>query len=140
MEKNHRISVILNIILAISLLVAVAVTAYSINQVRSLESEAKGKPATPPGQSKETSASLAGSPNPADAGSVVHIVGCGYDAGTEVHIEHATKTDAYSVWVWGNGCIDFPYQTAEAGTYSLKAFQQGKRGLTLLAEGTLEVQ
>jgi hypothetical protein len=92
------------------------------------------------GNPGSTTATVFAEPNPADAGSVVHIAGCGYDAAVEVHIEHATYTEAYGVVVWASGCFDFPLTTAEPGTYVLKAFQQGKRGLILMAEGTLEVQ
>ncbi len=89
-----------------------------------------------------TTATLFAEPDPANAGSVVRIQGCGFhnDRPAEVHIEHNGTTDEYGVWVWADGCIDFPYQTAEAGSYGLQAFQESGHKMTLVAEGTLEVQ
>jgi hypothetical protein len=89
-----------------------------------------------------TTATLYAEPNPADEGSVVRVKGCGFhnDRQAEVHIEHNGTTEAYGVWVWADGCIDFPYQTAEPGIYGLEAFQQSRHRMTLVAEGTLEVQ
>ena len=94
------------------------------------------------GNGGSTTATLFAEPSPADAGSVVRVKGCGFhnDRSAVVEIVHNGTTDAYSVWVWGDGCIDFPYQTAEPGTYGLKAFQQSSPRMTLMAEGTLEVQ
>lgn len=89
-----------------------------------------------------TTATLFADPDPADAGSVVHVKGCGFrnDRSAVVEIQHNGTTDAYGVWVWANGCIDFPYQTAEVGSYGLQAFQESGHKTTLVAEGTLEVQ
>lgn len=89
-----------------------------------------------------TAATLFAEPSPADAGSVVRIKGCGFhnDRPAEVRIEHNGTTDAYGAWVWADGCIDIPYQTAEAGSYGLQAFQESGHKMTLVAEGTLEVQ
>ncbi len=89
-----------------------------------------------------TTATLFADPDPANAGSVVRIQGCGFrnDRSAVVEIQHNGTTDAYGVWVWADGCIDCPYQTAEAGTYGLQAFQESGHKMTLVAEGTLEVQ
>ncbi len=89
-----------------------------------------------------TTATLFVDPDPADAGSVVRITGCGFrnDRSAVVEIQHNGTTDAYGVWVWADGCIDFPYQTAEAGTYGLQAFQESSPKVTMVAEGTFEVQ
>ncbi len=94
------------------------------------------------GNGGSTTATLFADPDPADAGSVVHIKGCGFrnDRSAVVEIQHNGTTDAYGVWVWADGCIDFPYQTAEAGSYGLQAFQESSPKMTLVAEGTLEVQ
>ena len=88
----------------------------------------------------ESTATVFATPNPADAWSTVHIAGCGYDAAVMVHIEHDTYTEVYGVVVWASGCFDGVLNTAEPGTYVLKAFQQSKHGPILMAEGTLEVQ
>ena len=44
MDSWHRTTQIINLLMAVVLVVAIGVTAYSINRVRTLESEAKGKP------------------------------------------------------------------------------------------------
>ncbi len=91
----------------------------------------------------ESTATVFAEPNPADAGSVVRIQGCGYSTDTwvVVHIEHNGTTEIFGTGVWADGgCIDFPFTTSEPGTYSLEAFQLAKRDMKLVAEGTLEVR
>ena len=90
-----------------------------------------------------TTATLFADPDPAEAGSVVHIQGCGYSTDTwvMVHIEHNGTTEIFGTGVWTDGgCIDFAFTTSEPGTYVLEAFQTSRRKTTLVAEGTLEVQ
>ncbi len=94
------------------------------------------------GNGDSTTATLYAEPDPADAGSVVRIKGCGYSIKTSVviNIEHNGTTETFWAWVFSDGCFDGGYQTAEAGTYVLQAFQQSSPKMTMVAEGTLEVQ
>jgi len=82
------------------------------------------------------------SPNPAPAGgSTYWIAGCGYVNTSPVYlyVRHAT-TEQWGVFVW-EGCISTSLTTAEAGTYTLAAYQAtGKNQMTLMASATLVVQ
>ena len=95
-------------------------------------------------------ASVFADSDPAIAGSIVRIKGCDYDIEQPptAEIEHGTVIDKIGLWVWAQdlddceaGRIDFPYQTVEPNTYTIRVFQRGKnKKLALVAEGTFEVQ
>jgi hypothetical protein len=133
MSGWFRVAIPLGIAAVLVSVLAIGFGSPSVDATRGGNGKGNGGSAT---------ATLFAEPAPADAGSVVRIKGCGFrnDRSAVVEIVHNGATDAYSVWVWGDGCIDFPYQTAEPGTYGLRAFQQSSPRMTLVAEGTLEVQ
>jgi len=82
------------------------------------------------------------SPNPAPAGgSTYWVAGCGYINTSPVYlyVYHAT-TEEWGVFVF-EGCISTSLTTAEAGTYTLDAYQQtGRNQMTLVSSATLTVR
>lgn len=142
---RQRVTAILPRIFVIVVVVVILGAALGAGSALAAKGGIKGKPdgnGNGNGNGGSTTATVFAEPNPADAGSVVRVKGCGYenDRAVEVRIEHATYTEAYGVWVWADGCIDFPLQTAEPGTYGIKAYQHAGHKMILKAEGTLEVQ
>ncbi len=141
MSRWLRVAVPLGIAAVLVSVLAIGFGSPDVDAARGGNGKAVGH-ANGNGNGGSTTATLYAEPSPADAGSVVRIKGCGFrnDRSAVVEIVHNGTTDAYSVWVWGDGCIDFPYQTAEPGTYGLEAFQKSSPKMTLMAEGTLQVQ
>ena len=125
-------------------LVAAAVLVFSALAGTGAEA-ARGGNGKGNGHSQQSTAQawITAEPNPAEAGSVVRVTGCGFynDGTVEVHVQHNGTTDVVIAFRWADGgCIDFPYVTSEVGAYKLSAFQYASRTLSLMAEGTLQVQ
>ena len=96
-----------------------------------------------PAGSRVLAATILADPDPSAANSYIRIKGCGFNTDTwvEVHIDHATYSEAFTTGVWADrGCIDMGFWTSEAGTYHLTGFQNVKNSQVLMAEGDMVVQ
>ena len=126
-------SQVINIALAILLIIALGVTVYSINQVRSIQSEAKGKPTTDKSVNLNKLAKTANmtvSPENITAGDEYTVSGTGHDIDTLVYFSAATPgccsgdlgvTDA-------NGNFSYTKTSGTAGEYRVSALQRASNG------------
>lgn len=132
MNEKGTISQTLNIALAILLLIALAVTIYSINQVRSLQSEAKGKPADQGVNLRKLAktAEMAVSPENITAGEEYTVNGTGHDTDALVSFSAATPGCCSSdiVGTDANGNFSYTKTSAKAGEYKISAFQLASNG------------
>lgn len=132
MNEKGTISQTLNIVLAILLLIALAVTVYSINQVRSLQSEAKGKPTEAKTNLRKLAktASMTVSPENIIAGAEYTISGTGHDTNTIVTFSAATPGCCSSdiVGTDANGNFSYTKTSGTAGSYRVSSFQIADNG------------
>lgn len=146
MSERGSISQVLNILLAVLLLVALAVTAYSIQQARSLQSEAKGKPTTDKGvnlRKLAKTAAMTVSPETVTAGEQYTISGTGLEADAVVSFSAATPgcCSSFVVATDASGAFSYTTTSARAGAYSVSAFQLASNGkLVKMAEVSFTVK
>ncbi|OGY24447.1 MAG: hypothetical protein A2172_01660 [Candidatus Woykebacteria bacterium RBG_13_40_15] len=135
MDKNHHISQVLNLVLAALLLIALAITTYSINQARSLQSEAKGKPSG-------NSATLTVSPDPVPVGAEVTITGSAFTPGpVVVAVDWSYPYETVTADSSGNFTYVFS-RPLDPGLHGVLAYQEGKgkKGMELKAYTSFTVE
>jgi Ca2+/Na+ antiporter len=129
LSEKGNVSQALNIILAVLLLAALAITVYAINQARSLQSEAKGKPTEQKVNLRKLAktATMTVSPTTvAPAGAEYTVSGTGLVASSLVYFTASTPgcclgdvgvTDT-------SGNFTHTRISGHAGTYNIRAFQR----------------
>jgi len=134
MKLNLPTTQLLNLILSAFLLLALAITVYSINQARSLQSEAKGKPSG-------SSATLTVSPNPVIAGGNFTITGSGFKPSQWIYFS-TTCYGSFNVAVDSAGNTSFTRPAPiGAGVCTFDAYQySGSRNIKLVLMATLTFQ
>jgi hypothetical protein len=133
LNERGNVSQVLNIILAILLLIALAITVYAISEARSLQSEAK-KPTTVPGQAKKTAPTLALNPSDtAKVGETVTISGTGYPKDTSVFVIVRNESGNKNLPSLldksdSSGAVQFTAAYNEAGLYKFSSCYRLRKG------------
>jgi hypothetical protein len=123
--------------LKLRIVVIVMALAIAVSSLAAGSAFAKGAKGSDP--------SLTLSPNPATTNGLVQVFGCSYSTSTGVVLDvvHPSGyTEKWGIEVWYSGClVNQAFPVAEAGTYTIQAYQdlKGNR-LTLETSTTLTVR
>jgi hypothetical protein len=133
LSERGNISQVLNVVLALLLLAALAVTAYSINQARSLQSEAKGKPTEQKVnlQRLAKTATMTVSPEViAATGTEYTVSGTGFETSSLVYFTASTPGCCLGDVGVTDDSGNFTHTriSGNAGTYNISAFQRTDKG------------
>jgi len=127
---------VLNLSLSVFLFVGVLATTYSVVNLTTFQSEAKGRKIKPPSCAQCT---LVVSPNPVPAYSSFHVDGCGYTGtAVQMNLVQPTGVAAWAESVGSDGCTHFDYSVNGPGAYTLNAYQG--LNFTLMASVSFSVQ
>jgi hypothetical protein len=133
LNERGNVSQALNIILAVLLLIALGITAYAINQARSLQSEAKGKPATQSTNLRKLAKNTTMTVSPetiAATGTEYTVSGTGLEANSLVYFTASTPGCCLGDVGVTDDSGNFTHTriSGNAGTYSIRAFQRTDKG------------
>jgi hypothetical protein len=140
---RHIVGVSLQALLMAAIITALVFAAAAVSlsapaggdSVFAAKGGVKGAPAT-----AATTATLAVTCNPCQAGTVVHFVGSGFDASqAQATLNIANAWTATAVAGDGTVSFDWPYFYG-AGSYSAKAYQSQGNKMVLVAETTVNVE